>query len=435
MAREAKRAGSRKTVNEANLEALGATRLAAILMSAAEDDATLKRRLRMELASEVGPEDLAAEIAKRLTAIEGRRSRVHWRKYKAFAHDLDLQRGMISGALAALDAKLGLAYLWRFIGLADDAMGAADDSKGLVEAVFRAAVADLGEILPRAKPDPLALAEQVVAALESDREKLLDGLVGVIAPVLTPAALAALRDRLQAAFQGRSRPPPTLAQALRDVADAQGDVEGYIAAVPLAETRQPAAGAEIARRLLAAGRALLPGAHDWEDVYLDALETDGQTALAQDIRWAAFETRLAVDRLRAFLKRLADFDDVEAEEKALALAETFPNFSDALAFFTDWPAAPHAARLVLARPGEIDPHKPELINAAARLLEARHPLAATLLLRAAVADTLRWNRAERLKDAQRQLAEIESLAVQVADWGAAENHEDFMTRLARIRRA
>jgi hypothetical protein len=452
MARETKRAGSRKTVNEANLEALGAARLAAILMSTAEDDPTLKRRLRMELASEVGPEDLASEISKRLTAIEGRRSRVHWRKYKAFAHDLDLQRGMISGPLARLDPKAGLAYLWRFIGLAGDALGATDDSKGLVEAVFRAAVVDLGVVMPLARPDPQALAEQVVTALEEDREHLLDGLVGIIAPGLPTAALAALRERLQAAFQGRSRPPPTLAQALRDVADAQGDVEGYIAAVPLAEARQPATGAGIARRLLAAGRtedalaaltrsappagarALLPGAHDWEDVYLDALEADGQTALAQDTRWAAFEKRLAVDRLRAFLKRLPDFDDVEAEEMALTHAETFPSFSEALAFFTEWPAAAQAARLVLARPGEIDPHKPELIDAAARILEARHPLAATLLLRAAVADTVRWSRAERLKDAQRQLAEIESLSVQVADWGMAESHEDFMARLARIRR-
>lgn len=453
MAREAKRAGSRKTVNEVNLEALGAARLAAILISTAEDDPTLKRRLRMELATEVGADDLAAEIGKRLTAIEGRRSRVHWRKYKAFANDLELQRAMIAGPLARLDAKLGLAYLWRFIGLADDALGATDDSKGLVEAVFRQAVADLGEIAPRAKPDPEALAQQVVAALEGDRERVLDGLVGVIAPVLPPAALEALRVRLKAAFQGRSRPPATLAQALRDVADAQGDVEGYIAAIPPAEARQPFAGAEIASRLLAAGRtedalaaltrsappstarALLPGALEWEDVYIDALEADGQTALAQEVRWAAFEKRLAVDRLRAFLKRLADFDDVEAEEKALAHAETFPNFSDALAFLTAWPAATHAARLVLARPDQIDPHRPELIDAAARLLEARHPLAATLLLRAAVTDTLRWNRSDRLKDAQRQLAEVESLVVQVGDWGEADSHEAFMDRLARWRRA
>ena len=33
----------------------------------------------------------------------------------------------------------------------------------------------------------------------------------------------------------------------------------------------------------------------------------------------SFETRLAVGRLRDFLRRLPDFDDVEAEERALQL--------------------------------------------------------------------------------------------------------------------
>ncbi|HEX5377362.1 MAG TPA: hypothetical protein VFW47_02250 [Phenylobacterium sp.] len=440
-------------MTEANLVALGAERLAAVLMAAAEDDPTLKRRLRMELASEVGPEDLAAEIAKRLTAIEGRRSRVHWRKYRAFAQDLDLQRAMIAGPLAAQDPKLALTLLWRFLALADAAMGQVDDSKGQVEATFRQAVADLGEVAARAGPDPEALAEQIVVALEDDGERLLDGLAAALVPALSPAGLIALRTRLQASFQGRSRPPPTIAAALREVADAQGDVEGYIAAIPASEARQPGAGAEIARRLLAAGRTedalaaltrsapppqastLLPGVQVWEDVYLDALEADGQSELAQEIRWGAFERRLAADRLRAYLKRLPDFDDVEAEERALAHAVAFTDFSEALTFLTQWPAAASAARLVLTRAGAIDPHRTELIDLAARLLEARHPLAATLLLRAAVADTLRWSRAERLKDAQRQLAEIESLAVQIADWGGFETHEDFMARLRNIRRA
>lgn len=452
MAREAKRTGSRKAVNAPNLAALGAERLAAILMDTADDDPTLKRRLRMELASEVGPEDLAAEIAKRLAAIEARRSRVHWRKYKAFAHDLDLQRGMIAGPLARLDARLGLDFILRFLSLADGVFEQVDDSRGQVEAVFRAAVADAGAIVAVAKPDPIALADRLVALLEDDGDHIMENLAAAIVPGLDALALAALRTRLLAAFQGRNRPPPALRVALQHVADAQGDVDAYIAAVPAAEARQPAAGAQIARRLLAAGRtedalaaltraappsgarALLPGVQDWEEVYLGALEADGQTALAQELRWDAFERRLAVDRLRGFLKRLADFDDVEAEDRAMAYAQTFPAFADALAFFVEWPAATQAAQLVLARHGQIEPSRPDLIDAAARLLEARHPLAASLLLRVTVADTLRWNRAERLKDAERQLAELESLAVQIPDWGDLEPHDDFMARLARIRR-
>lgn len=448
----AKRAGSRKTVTAANLESLGAERLAAILMEAGADDPALKRRLRMELAREVGGEDLAAEITKRLIAVETRRSRIHWRRYKAFVRELELLRGMIVGALADLDAKLALDLLWRFLALAEGVFRRTEDGRGEVAESFRAAAAEAGRLVQAAQPDPAALAEQVVGALETGEDDVLGGLVAAVAPVLDPAGLSALRARIDAALLARRTPSQILKAALQVVADAQGDVEAYIAAFSASEMKQPWAGAQIARRLLAAGRVedalaalarstppagartLLSGVREWEDVFLEALEADGQVELAQELRWQAFETRLATDRLRAFLKRLPDFDDVEAEDRAMAHALAFPHFSDALRLFTEWPAAGKAAELTLARASEIEPRKAEVNEPAARLLEARHPLAASLLLRAMVADTLRWARADRFKDAERQMAELGALADQIADWGGFEGHEAFLARLAQIRR-
>ncbi|MDO9248815.1 MAG: hypothetical protein Q7U11_20350, partial [Phenylobacterium sp.] len=131
-----KRPGSRKTVTAANLADLGAARLAEILLEVAEAQPTIKRRLRMELAGEVGPEDLATEIAKRLTAIETRRSRVHWRKYKEFVRDLSLQRAMITGKMAEKKPALALEFLWRFLDMAEGVLRLTKDEKGEVEAVF-----------------------------------------------------------------------------------------------------------------------------------------------------------------------------------------------------------------------------------------------------------------------------------------------------------
>ncbi len=281
---------------------------------------------------------------------------------------------------------------------------------------------------------------------------MLDDLVPALAQALDPPALAALRARLDTVFHSHARPPFAIRAALQAVLDAQGDVDAYIATVPLPGLRQAAVGAEIARRLLAAGRteealaalarsapppggrALLPGAEAWEDIYLAALEADGQTDLAQELRWAAFEKRLAPDRLRAFLKRLADFDDVEAQDKALLHAQTFPAFSQALQFLVDWPAPAQAAALVLARAEEIEPARFELVELAAHLLEARHPLAASLLLRALVFDTLRWGRSDRAEAAHRQLDALSALAPQVADWGRFEAPDVFLERLGRARR-
>src|SRR4051812_2486453 len=89
---------------------------------------------------------------------------------------------------------------------------------------------------------------------------------------------------------------------------------------------------------------------------LEALDATGQRERAQQIRWTAFEERLSVNRLRAYLKALPDFDDVLAEEKAMAYALAFPGFTSALHFFIEWPNLPHAARLILSRPGEIGGH-------------------------------------------------------------------------------
>ena len=57
----------KKAVDLANLEALGARRLAEILLELGAEDAGIKRRLRLELRA--GAEAVAADIGKRLTTL------------------------------------------------------------------------------------------------------------------------------------------------------------------------------------------------------------------------------------------------------------------------------------------------------------------------------------------------------------------------------
>ena len=59
-------AASLKKVTAQNLAALGADRLAELLVAAALNRPELKRRLRMELAAEQGADHLLPEIDKRL---------------------------------------------------------------------------------------------------------------------------------------------------------------------------------------------------------------------------------------------------------------------------------------------------------------------------------------------------------------------------------
>jgi hypothetical protein len=264
--------------------------------------------------------------------------------------------------------------------------------------------------------------------------------------------MSGVGDR-QAAVRRRS----TQQSPLQALADGQGDVDAYIALVPLEERRLPHQGAEIGRRLLVAERAAdalaaleqarpkrsaIRAARDddfhligfavndaWEAIYIDALEATGQQDEAQRLRWAAFEERLSAERLRAYLKKLANFDDVEAEERAMRHALGFPSFSTALAFLTGWPDQTSTAELVLARATEINGNLYYLLDPAARLIEGKHPLAATLLRRAMIEDTLNGAKATRYKHAVRHLLECQSLVPGIQDFGTFEVHEAFVSRL------
>ena len=70
-----------------------------------------------------------------------------------------------------------------------------------------------------------------------------------------------------------------------------------------------------------------------------------------------------------------------------------------------------------------------MLDPAARLIEGRHPLAATLLRRAMIEDTLAGAKSSRYKHAARHLLECASLAPGIQDFGAFETHDAFVGRL------
>ena len=65
---------------------------------------------------------------------------------------------------------------------------------------------------------------------------------------------------------------------------------------------------------------------------------------AQVARWSCFQGTLSAEHLRAYLKRLPDFDDVEAEERALDYAERYNGPLQALEFLLSWPALSFGTR-------------------------------------------------------------------------------------------
>ena len=465
---------SKRTLNAANLEALGARRLAELLVGIASGNRAARRRLRLELAAAEGAEALADEIQDRLGTIGRARAFLDWRKRRDLAADLEIHRETIAGRVAAADPAAALELMWQLTELANPTRDRCEDYEGKVIAVFRAAVADLGRIASAAGADPMRLADRAFEAATRNHYGQYDDLIAILAPALGQNGLERLKRRTielgnepKAQREGRERSPAErifsgtaeedriveyerrhiVQSILRDVADAQGDVDAYIAQhdPETRKVREFAAG--IARRLLKADRAeealaalneavadrrdWSPRDFDWEDARIDALEALGRPDEAQRVRWGCFERSLSAPHLRAYLKRLRDFDDMETEEKALDRVLGFDDGPEALSFLVSWPALGRASTFVLERLEEIDGADDEKLVPAADALSTDHPLAATMVLRAMIESILGRGRPKYYKLAARHLLDCEGLSSRIADYGVHESHEAFEARLRR----
>jgi hypothetical protein len=170
---------------------------------------------------------------------------------------------------------------------------------------------------------------------------------------------------------------------------------------------------------------------EWQLARVATLEALGRADEAQTYRWRCFEESLSDAHLRAFLKRLPDFDDLEAEQKAFGHAQAFPDVHRALAFFLVWPALSEAAKLVVQRKPELDGDLYELMTPAADTLAEEHPLAATLVLRSMIDFTLDSGRSSRYKHAARHLVECKALAPHVDNFGSAGSNDAYVAELKR----
>jgi hypothetical protein len=461
---------AKTTLNAKNLEALGAERLAALLIEVSTGDAAMKRRLRLELASAASPAEVVREVRKRLSSIARAQSFLDWQKYRAFVADLETQRRAIVDQVAPGDPGEALELLWQFLSLAGPVYERCDDSSGAIGDEFRAACVDLGNIAKAVSPDPERLAERTFDAICANDYGQYDDLIGLLAPALGPKGLDHLKVRVMDLARtpvstppdkerqkvgwatsgpiygdqiARSRHDSTVRLALEAIADAQGDVDAFIGQKSEKARAVPTVAAEIAKRLLDAGRAqeawdAINAAHEegglripieWQETRLAVMEALGMAEEAQAFRWRCFDQYLDPSHLREHLKRLPDFEDIEAEDRALALVHASPRFHEALWFLVRWPDLDRAAGLVITRSAELDGDLYHILVPAAEALEAKQPLAATLIRRALIDFTLAAARTSRYRHAARHLLECQALAGQIEDFGRFESHEAYRARL------
>ena len=320
---------------------------------------------------------------------------------------------------------------------------------------FRQAGAELGRLwalLPAR--DPAALAGEVLALLDADGYGVTDQLLAAASPALGPDGRADLGRRLQE--QLAALPPPrsrddfggwhgrgVLSFRLCELADLEGDVDAFIAAAEAGGRIENRAG-DIAVRLIAYGRAAealawldrAPGRHEGEelvlaDLRIAALDALGRKVDAQALRWTLFERWLSAAHLRAYLRGLPDFDDVEAEDRAVAHALAHSDRNLALSFLAGWPNLEAANRLVRDHFAELEGRDYGRLRPAAEALAERYPAAATLLHRALAKDVLQRASSRQYQYAARDVRSCEGLAPFLPNEAGLETHDAFMARLRR----
>jgi len=459
---------SKKTLNKANLENLGAEKLAELLIEVSTGSADIKRRLRLELSHNLGPAELAHDVRKRLVSLRKSKSFVSWRKRKALVKDLATQHAMIVEKIAPEDPSGAFALLWQFIEIAPSVYERVDDSRGEVGDVFRGAIMDFEDLAPRAGLEPALLAQKVWGAIQDNDYGEWDGIISLTASALGASGLEHLKaevetyaqtpvevddhdhDALQFLRQLRGgtnyaaeRRARSVKMWLQEIAAAAGDTGAYIDQYSQDDLRRKDIAAEVAQLYLSEGRAsdaldLLEaadpnrnalGAEEWDGAYVATLTALDRFEDAQNHRWTCFETTLSVPHLRAYLKHLPDFEDVEAEERAKAHVLTYPVFSEALRFCLNWPDLLTAAHLIERRADEIDGDAYWLLTPAAEALRPRHPLAAVIVLRAMIDFSLGQGRSSRYGHAADHLADCAQLDAEIEDYGPHKAHAAYLNQL------
>ncbi|WP_353475386.1 hypothetical protein PVT71_17695 [Salipiger sp. H15] len=460
-----------KALNKKNLLELGADTLADLLLEAVKGDAARQRRVRMALSADLGPEAITADVRKRFASIRRGRSYISRKAQKKMAQELAELTTQIETHIAPDAPDAAFDLLWAQLQLAAGIHERTDDSWGTIGDVMREVMAAIARLAPRLDKDPVALADTVFEAISGEGYGAFDHAVPALAEALGGTGLSRLKALAEAACEapltgadlarydfisdrdacteralaGRNR---TAEMILQDVADAEGDVDSWLAQYTAEQLTYSTIAPSAATRLLAAGRPedalrLIEAALRGEsgDPWFDTPELDEAhfaclEALDRkdDLRaalWHRFERRLCPEALRRHLKLLPDFEDIEAEDAARRIVLAYKPVEKALAYCLQAPDLPLAAELIEAHSEEIDGDVYETLTPLADALAQTHPLAAVLLWGAMIDFALGKARSGRYGHAARHLMDCAAADAEILDYGMHLSHADYLEALRK----
>ncbi|MCQ0090261.1 DUF6880 family protein [Roseovarius sp. M141] len=446
------------------LKDLGVAKLGQLVLDEAERNAGFRRQVKAALAGKSGPEAIAKLIDRRLSGLKRAKSFIDWDKAHALGDDLRSLTDTITSELGAAAPGLAIDRLLRFIATHEQVFERVDDSLGRIQGVYYQAITATGDLAQRlTAPEADQLPEKIMSALGESTHGYLTDVTEAVAPHLPQDSLTRWDADLKGAITERQTEEAARESdgwfysmtsqwsAMRQtIALARGDLDLLIA---LEAKKKPHVQdtLTIATQLLEAGRT--SEALDWvrkpgrrpfgpadDDlsparVSLEAriLEAVGDETAAQALRWRCFEARLSADILRDYLRKLPDFEDIETEERAHAVALEKATPEVALQFFLDWPRHDLAAKLIVMHAKHWDGGDWHILPKVAALLEHDYPLAATILYRALLDSILDRARSKAYGHGANYLEKLTLLAEEADSTrpGEIADHASYLAELKK----
>jgi tetratricopeptide (TPR) repeat protein len=428
------------------VERLGARRLAEIVVNHCHRDERLHQTVRIALAASTPGGPLMKTLATEIDAVRASHHFYGYRESNVLAQEIDRIRQAITEYLLPVQPRSAAELLGRLIRLDANVYERSDDSDGVIGDAIGEAVTDCGRawaaVLER---DPKILAAEVFDLFTTDEYGARSEVITAFSEALGTSGLNELerlvRERLDHGPAGKyGYRQRALTIALENIADARGDVDGYIAARRLAGNEDVAV-KEIGERLLAAGR--LEEALQWLDrpeipqhkhgdigpLKVDILDRLGRTEDAQVVRWSMFETSLSAGVLDEYLGRLSEEVVAEARQRAIATARRYPDVHQSLPLLAEL-SPDIAADLVHRRLDEIRGEVYWALQPVAERITESHPLAAILLYRQMADAILRRGQSQYYDHAVRDLIAAERLAPNVEDWLGHPPQEAYREQVA-----
>jgi hypothetical protein len=450
MARQAK-----AKLDKKGLSSLGIDKLVDILLEEAGSNKALKSRLQAALAGTSGPEEIAALIDKRLTALETAKTSIN----SARARDLGVEiAGLIRNVqseLGALDPRAATERMFRIIGLrVSIERRLRSDSVRLMKIIAEAETAARDLVLGLPEKDQIGLVPLIEQERKRDRYHERAGLFESILVGLSRPASDAWEQLLLKSMSGKE-PGLMLPRLLQQLYRARGDADNYIrleaikpdryqdpysTALMLHEARRHVEALAWARKIIKGPRLIyadgefhqVAGNHQLRELRL--LEADILDALkrkdeARDARWKFFLESFDADMLRRHIAKLDDFDEFDEMDKALKVIASSDRIYDALRFYLDWPQLDLAEKHVLRHVSAWDGRRERALEPAAEQLGESSPLAATVLYRALVTSVLDRSLMDSYADAAMWTLSLDAFAEKLPPDAPIISHDAFMDAL------